>query len=236
MNDPHVEALHYRIKHAPDVDYERAEPLKHEEPSFSVSIENGEAKIGMKDHYLTVQSARAAVEPFLHAWELSWGLCYPKEKFEYVFLRGDLIDRKPAPAHGVLPAEAGLYGAGGQQSNTHHRRAKYPDPPQDLGWSADVDMMFERFRRINEEHTTLNDGANFCLTVLESAGAGPRRSHTRGKGGRRAQAAKYFGIDIQVLDKIGELAAEKGGRLDARKVEGVASHSHLLNGPGLNRH
>ncbi len=53
MNDPHVEALHYRIKHAVSVDFDKASPLEHEEPGFSVRIEKGQAKIVMKDHHPT---------------------------------------------------------------------------------------------------------------------------------------------------------------------------------------
>jgi hypothetical protein len=65
MNDPHIEALHYRIKHASTVDFENAPPVEHPGPGCSVRIENGEVKITMKDHHPTIEDARDAVEPFL---------------------------------------------------------------------------------------------------------------------------------------------------------------------------
>jgi hypothetical protein len=144
MNDPHIEALHYRIKHASTVDFENAPPVEHPGPGCSVRIENGEVKITMKDHHPTIEDARDAVEPFLHAWELPWGLCQPDEKFEFTFLNGELIERNPAP--GVLSAQAAAYGVGTIKGVSHVRRAKYPDPPKDFGWNADVDFLFERYR------------------------------------------------------------------------------------------
>ena len=56
--------------------------------------------------------------------------------------------------------------------------------------------------------------AYFCLTVLE---------HSTGKKkGTRPAAGKKYQIGKQVLDRIGELSAEKGGS-EARKADGVAT-------------
>jgi hypothetical protein len=222
MNDPHVTALHYRIKHAPGVDFEKAAPLKHDkEPGFSVRIENGKAEIVMKKVHRTVDSALAAVEPFLSAWELSWGLGHASDRFRFEFLWPDLIDRNPTPAHGVHFIQGRLGGAGSMRADNHHSRAKYPNPPQGLGWSDEVDLMFERYRRVSEQRTTLNDGANFCLTVLEFGAAGlPVTSPARVRK-RRQKAEAHFKIALPVLNKIGELAAEKGGRTESRKHEGA---------------
>ena len=41
MNDPHVEALVYRIEHIERVRYQVEAPFGHDTPSFSVRIEGG---------------------------------------------------------------------------------------------------------------------------------------------------------------------------------------------------
>jgi hypothetical protein len=120
MNDPHVQALHYRIKHADSVDFDKAPPLEHEEPGFSVRIEKGQANVVTKDHYATSESARAVVEPFLRAWELSAALFSVVDKFEFLFEYGDVIDRSPTP--GIISAKAMAYGVGTMTADAHVRR------------------------------------------------------------------------------------------------------------------
>jgi hypothetical protein len=71
MNDPHIEALHYSIRHRKEVDYDKAEPLRHETAGFTVRVENGCADVAMKSHHATVKTACDEVAPFLRAWELT---------------------------------------------------------------------------------------------------------------------------------------------------------------------
>jgi hypothetical protein len=207
MNDPHVEALHYRIKHADSSDYDKAPPLKHEEPDFSTRIEKDEARIVMKGHHATAESARAVVEPFLRAWELSAALFDAADSFEFVFQRAEIIDRKPTPGavHAqVMIALSNLT----MTAHAHVGRAKYPDPPVGLARNGDVELMLDCYRMCCADRRRLGDACYFCLTVLERA-AGDRR-----------KAAVQFGIDFPVLSKIGELTAQKGGK-DARKIDGA---------------
>jgi len=133
MNDPHVEALHYRIRHADSVDFDKALPLEHEEPGFSVQIEKGHAKIAMKQRYPTAESARAVVKPFLRAWELKSALFSVADKFEFAYQNSDVIDRRPTP--GVLHTQ-GIAISSPIIANAHARvgRASYPHPPG--GFSA----------------------------------------------------------------------------------------------------
>ena len=53
MNDPHVEALIYRVEHRENVNYERATPLEHDGEHCRVRIEDCRARFEMKDHYAT---------------------------------------------------------------------------------------------------------------------------------------------------------------------------------------
>jgi hypothetical protein len=70
--------------------------------------------------------------------------------------------------------------------------------------------MFDRYRRYHEDTATLADADYFCLTVLEMY------SSPRG----RAGAAGYYAVAKPVLDKLGELTANKGGN-EARKATGA---------------
>ena len=92
MNDPHVVALFYNVKHSAAVDYSDAKPLEHEEDNFSVRIENKEVCFTMKAHYATEKEARKAVKEYIENWELTAGLrggprvfklVYWKPKIEY---------------------------------------------------------------------------------------------------------------------------------------------------------
>ena len=74
MNDPHVVALFYNVKHSAAVDYSEAKPLEHKEEKFKITIANDKACFTMKAHYATEEKALAAVEEYIQAWELDAAL------------------------------------------------------------------------------------------------------------------------------------------------------------------
>jgi hypothetical protein len=205
VNDPHIEALIYRIGHKESVNYANAAPLEHAESDFIIRIERGRARIEMQTDYVEVSEARAAVEPFLRAWELLAGLNYGPGEFEFVYEKANIIDRSPVP--GLVGAAA--FDAVGVLDITHGTvsRSSFPPPPNGVARDVIVDLMFERYCLQRERRTTLADAANYCLTALETAA-----------GGGRKQASARFNIDFSVLTKLGELAATKGGK-EARKAE-----------------
>jgi hypothetical protein len=207
MNDPHVVALHYRIKHTEYCDYNKAPPLEHDEAGFSIRVEKNEARVVMKSHHATSESARDVVESFLRAWELSAALSHATAMFEFVFQSAEIIDRKPTPGQ-LCPQgiTAGSPSIG--VPDFHVARNQYPDPPSGLARDTDVDLMFDCYRMWCTDRRRLSDACYFCLTVLERAA------------GNRKRAAVRFGIDHPVLDKIGNLTAKKGGN-EARKALGA---------------
>ena len=211
MNDPCIQTLHYSVGHAEDVDYDKAHPLIHNTPNFTVRIEDGRCEVTMKTHCATVAAAQAEVEPFLRAWELTAALQFRPGDFELAYERATIIDRNPTPAADIN-AVAVMKIANVSLSATlsaHVGRSKYPDPPPPgLARDAAVELMFERFRRYRARGTTLADMANFCLTTLELTAEG------------RNGAAQRFMIARTVLNKLGDLAASKGGS-EARKAKGA---------------
>lgn len=206
MNDPHVEALYYRVKHANSVDYDKALPLEHVEPQFSIRIEKKLATIVMSNHYSTVESARELIEPFLRAWELESALFSARDKFCFEYKNSDVIDRNPSK--GTINVAPIAIGVSIGSVELHVGRSQYPKPPARLTLDSDVELMFECYNAFYDGRRTLSDAAYFCLTVLERAA------------GKRKFAARYFGIAERVFDTLGRLTGEKGGR-EARKAKGA---------------
>jgi hypothetical protein len=211
MNDPHVEALHYSVKHAEHVDYDKARPLTHDTPDFTVRIENGRAEVRMKSHHATEEAARAEVAPFVRVWELTAALELGPGEFELAYDRATIIDREPAPG-AIVFALSGSLVADLSVATAHVERSHSPDPPPaGIKRDANVDQMLNRYCRYHARprQTTLADAVNFCITVLE-------------KSGDRRSAAKRFAVARSVLNKAGELAGKKGGN-EARKAQGTAA-------------
>src|SRR5437773_5847513 len=144
MNDPHVVALIYRLKHAESVNYDKAPALEHETDTFVVRISQREARFEMKEHFASDESARQAVQPFIRAWELSASLERGSAEFELVFQSAEIEDRKPQPG-AVLNASSGTVVTAGQTVSLVVSRTRFPDPPVGFTVNADVEAMLARY-------------------------------------------------------------------------------------------
>ena len=222
MNDPHVAALNYRICRNESVDYGNAEPLAHEEDGFRLRVKDETARFEMKEHCATEQEARDVVDPFIRNWEFDACFTHRHDHFHLDFDKSEIIDRDPAKGHVSLSAHARL----GRPTATVRltmRHSRYPPPPIGIDSShPDVQTLYERYRRFREGGEDLPSFAYFCLTVLEYPFTPPKK-------GKRERAAASYGIDVEVLQSIGELSSTKGGS-GARKREGVETpltdHDH----------
>jgi hypothetical protein len=210
MNDPHVEALYYAVKHGEHIDYTKAVPFDHQQTDFSIQIADKRAQITMKTHSPSLAEARAVVEPFLRAWELDMGLHYGPRALEFEYERGQLVDRKPTPGVHTLVAEPAKFETTFYAPTLTHGFTTFPAPPGGMARDALVDLMYARYVLYRDGRTTLVDAANYCRTCLE-----------RDAGGREA-AASRFSVAKTVLAKLGELTATKGGAI-ARKAAGAAT-------------
>jgi hypothetical protein len=209
VNDPHVVALIYRIEHSESFGYTKAAPLEHEEGPFRIRIEQEMARVEMKEHFATPEAARALVHPFLRAWELDAGLKFDNPNvLRFTYRDAEVVDRNPLS--GVVELARAEMLVIGEELLVHQDLVRYPAPPAGLSFSADVDAMFDRWSRYKAGHIPLGPTADFCLTVLV-------------KGGQRSAAAKRYGIDIEVLRRLGDLSAEKGGQAHSRKWKGWSS-------------
>ena len=224
MNDPHVVALSYNVKHSASVDYSEAKPLEHKEKDFTIKIENNKACFTMNAHYATEEEAREAVEEYIEVWELDAALQEGLNAFTLEFYCSKIEDRKPSPgmaqvsASGVVPAPSGTARATSIKNS-------YPPPPSGMKIDADVRSMFDRWTGYHSEKERLASMAYFCLTILEALANpknGARKKQKRKPfqpGPVRKAAAKDYKIAVEVLSKIGELSSVKGGRKAGSQVD-----------------
>jgi hypothetical protein len=144
MKDPHVQSLYYSVVHPKNVHYEKAEPISRDTPAFTVRIENGRCEVTMKTHHATVGSARAEVEPFLRAWEMTAALEFVPQELRFFFHDYKIIDRdalEQPPRKTVrstvnVPIEI---------VPQHVTRSKYPEPPTGIARDTTVDLMFREY-------------------------------------------------------------------------------------------
>ena len=213
MNDPHVVALLYDFVPEPSDDYSEAEPLRHEEAAFDLSVAEGIARFDMKEHFATEEEARRVVDRFVRKWRLYVRLQPTRRSFELKFNRPIIEDRDPTP--GVVSLVGGLRAELRIEGSLTIGVHEYPSPPQSpLMITPDVQSMHDRFVGHLEGKEPLPSMAYFCLNVLErSAGA---------SGKKRQRAANKYAVEEDVLDEIGRLTSRKGGA-QARKGEGLGA-------------
>lgn len=214
MNDPHVVSLIFQVKHGSLVDYSQAEPLVREEPAFRLEVRDKQARFEMKEHYATEDEARKAIEEYIRVWELD--ACLKRRDpdfFRLEFDKSQIIDRNPGPGLSVH-VKAGTPTVSVTLGPV---RPNYPVPPSNISLDATVRTMYQRYMDYRRGHEKLTEMAYFCLTLLEDSAQRKRK----------AAAGKYK-IDVAVLNKVGDLCANKGGPEEARKADGMGSS---LTGP-----
>lgn len=162
----------------------------------------------MKSHFPSVPEARQTVEPFLRAWSLDAALRYGPRSLEFEFERGQLVDRNPTPGVHTLIAEPATFAVRIGKPGLTLGLSAFPPPPPGMSFDPLVSLMFDRYTLYRDGGTTLADAANFCLTVLEK------------DAGTRDAAAQKLYIAKNVLSKLAELAATRGGKM-ARKANGL---------------
>ena len=221
MNDPHVNALVFRIEHGPAVSYSDDAPaIDHDEPGFRVTLKDQTVRFELKEHYATKEEALERVRPYVRSWEMDACLRGRPGDFHLEYQQAEVIDRDPppptpGPVNLAFTATAGAPTVRMSLSVVH---PAYPPPPAGVTLKADdpdVATMYDRLSGYYEKREPLPGMASFCLTVLELEWRFTKK--------RRRNVAKVFHIEKAVLDKIGELTATKGGAASARKAEGVGT-------------
>ena len=214
MNDPHVKALTYGLRHGDAVDYGAARELEFEDAGFRCTVADKRVRFEMVEHFAEEGQAREAVETFIRRWEFEAYMEHGPGWLELEFVDSEVVDRDPSP--GVLSLQLSSRVEVTDSFTMTVCPKAYPSPPErslDVD-NQDVQVLFVRYRGYRAGKEPLGSFANFCLTALESSVGGTK--------GKRAKAAKRYGISRRVLDRIGDLCDKKGGDW-ARKGRGLGS-------------
>jgi hypothetical protein len=223
MRDPHVVALRYRLGTPTSATFADAAALEEETDNFHLHLSNGKLTVRMKGHHATVESARACVDPYLKAWEISTGLQFGSQLLGFAFdPPAEIIDRDPPPP-GTRAFISGVahvtIGAVTCVATAHAKYGFYPKPPQEFAASPDVECLWLRYKMYKEGKEPLLSMAYFCLTLLEGT--------TGKKQGFRDAVCTKYGIDRDVRDKLGDLVSERGGPEEARKFDAGTTRTPL---------
>ena len=211
MNDPHVEALFYKIEHANSVDYSVSPPVVQEADEFRVKIEDDRVCFELKKHYPTVNSAKEVVDRYASVWELEALLRDPRQEFKLRYSYPKVVDRCPVPGQIVVSALPTRFHFSVSQPTVTVGKP-YPQPPSGFNLDPDnndVVIMTNRLRKYIQGTEGLPTVAYFCLTILEE------------RAGGRKKAAEMYGIVFSDLNDIEGISQNKGGELSARKAAGV---------------
>ena len=205
MNEPHVNALYYKLIVEKDIDFNRASPIQEETDDFIFSLSHKEAIFIMKAHFAKENDAKKITDGFLNSYLVLWGIEHPSDDIKFLFKSSEIVDKKPSNDHTLsicvndtINLECSV--------DVHVSRLKFPQPPKDFTVSPDVETIFSRFKSAMQKKEPLLSMAYMCFTVIE-ASAGSRRA-----------AAKKYNIDMKVLNKWGELVSTKGSKSEARKT------------------
>jgi hypothetical protein len=167
----------------------------------------------MRTHCDDISDALALIEPVLRSWEANADLTLSREEVRFDFVTADVVDRAPLLAGSgrmrVLAAQTGHFAVGGMNVTLCAERARYPEPPYRFRLTPDAKSLLDRYNGYLDGREPLPAMAYFCLTMLEAIA------------GSRPGAAKHFGIDSKVLSKVGEVTANRGDLLTARKGRAI---------------
>ena len=228
MNDPHVERLIYRLKiNTGQLNFKNPPVLFQEYDAFCIRLENGTLTVEMKEHNASVQSAKEKVDELIRAWEIYTMFDFDWDLFKFKFENAEVINRKPSPkvpsqntgyADITLPMPTlkGIVMAHPLQLS------EYPAPPTRFKATLDVETMCFRYQQHLQDKETYQSVGYFCLSLIQwSTGIT--------KGARR-EASRRYNIDLDILDKIGELTSERGTQKDARKLDSGSTLLPLTDG------
>jgi hypothetical protein len=145
MRDPHVVSLDYRLVAAETVTFSKlAAPVEAESDGFKVRLVEDSLVVEMLDHHASEESARAAVEPYLRAWEISHALQVGGQpEFSFEFVRAEVNDRDPPPPGTPQTIElSGLVHSRAILSATVSvERGSLPAPPSTFVVNSDVETI-----------------------------------------------------------------------------------------------
>ncbi len=210
VKDPRVARLHYQVLPGEYVVFQDPPSTAWSTLAGILEVHAGHATIELTDHYPTEDEARQAVQPYLDAWEVSAGLSFPTRQrpFRFQFQTADVIDQAAAAgSHGPVTRARSVSAS----AAIAEQLTSFPSPPASFAVNPDVKRMWYRWEAYKSGRETLPAAAFYCLTVLEDSVGGITRK-------ARTAAGQRYGIDPDMLNRLGDLVSEVGDEREARKA------------------
>jgi hypothetical protein len=212
VQDPHVVAVHYSVAADKTVTYENPPPIDWVTATFDMHLADGSAVFSMKEHYPSEALARHQIDKLLREWDLWIQLTRGAPAIRFVFERSEIVDRDPPPPPkpGEIRGSAMITLAGISIAGTgtvHVTLHRYPEPPRNFRVSPLVEDLWSLYDRYRQDRERLLPMAYsfFNLLLWEV-------------GGDLQEAAHYFNVSRNVLERIRVLSSSRGDRLSARKI------------------
>ncbi|MGE5445137.1 MAG: hypothetical protein ACM3SR_11145 [Ignavibacteriales bacterium] len=202
MNDPHVVAIKYRVVEGDSIEFTDPPDVDIDTPEFRGRLSKGVLTLEPKQHFGSEAQVRPLADVFIQGWEVAAGLQYGRPDFRFRFEGSQIEDREPAPGTRSLHLSEHMH-----LSDTLHIKRiynTYPVPVEEFQVTPEVEVLWDRYCRFVEGREPLLAMAYFCLSFLER--------------GNRTQAAQHYGIQSDVLSKLGELTSTRGDKATARKL------------------
>jgi hypothetical protein len=129
----------------------------------------------------------------------------------FEFDKANIVDRNP-PKPGEPIVFIGHVTVGvGVEASVWTVYQNYPPPPSGFVMTPEVETMWLRYQMHLDGREPLASMAYACLTLLEGT--------TGVTTGFRTAVCSKYGIEQAVRDKLGDLTSERGGPLEARKMD-----------------
>lgn len=177
---------------------------------FVVTLSEGQepgdcvATVEMTTDFPSILEAREIVEPYLQAWEIESFLNHLKEHAD--FSQPLRFEYQSAEVKNPIPISATAH----LGTARLFFKADFPPPPITISCSPEVRRIWQRWGEYRAGRESLSGMGYYCLTSVEAAIGGPRRT-------ARQAAANQYKVDIDVLNKLGELTSEVGDDRERRK-------------------
>lgn len=202
MDDPHVIALNYRVRHHDRVNYTKAGPLDTRTSDFRLEVRDKKVRFEFEPPYpRTVEDARGIVEPFIRNWEFDAALSHDPGYFKLKFKSAEREASSGAGFRGFIDGslEVSL-----EVVKAIASPATYPAPPSGIDCAHDdVQLLLRRYERFKARKALLPDFAYYCLTKICCDG--------------REVAADRYKVSRKLLNRISQLSSHQGGP-DSRKA------------------
>ena len=227
MRDPHVNSLQFRLETGKNISYVNPPPIGVETSEFTAELKEGLLTFDFKQHYDSVERARAAVRDFITGWEIHVALKFGRGNFNFIFERADVVDRNPLPPNGSVQIEVAdsLILMESSVVALHSTLQDYPHPPQLFHLTPDVETLWHRYEGYLDGKEPLLSLANFCLAyvVWLSAKHFPKKDKFKA-------VSDYFGVHKDISEMLSRLAATRGDLATARKVDAQSTLRALSSG------